>query len=128
MRALVLVALSSVMECGPPRLATAPARPSPAASPDPDRSAPSDLERPGDAAALVAAPDPDPPAPRPKTAPSRPRPALDVTAQALLDLHNRVRAAHCAAPLEWSPELAKVAQAWARHLVAAGCAFEHSRT
>jgi uncharacterized protein YkwD len=49
-------------------------------------------------------------------------------AAALLAAHNRVRAKHCAAPLAWSPELAKVAQKWADHLRAAGCVFEHSQT
>jgi len=50
----------------------------------------------------------------------------DPMAQAFVDAHNRRRAAHCAKPLTWSPELAKVAQAWANHLRDANCAFEHS--
>jgi hypothetical protein len=52
--------------------------------------------------------------------------ALDPTAQAFLDAHNRVRAKHCAPPLTWSAELAQVAQAWATHLRDSNCAFEHS--
>ena len=40
----------------------------------------------------------------------------------------QVRAQHCAPPLRWSAELARVAQAWADQLRAAGCAFEHSQT
>ena len=42
--------------------------------------------------------------------------------------HNRVRAEHCAPPLQWSDALAAEAQAWADHLAAAGCRFEHSQT
>jgi uncharacterized protein YkwD len=47
--------------------------------------------------------------------------------QAILDRHNRHRADHCAPPLQWSEELAAVAQAWADRLKKAGCAFEHSQ-
>ncbi len=53
---------------------------------------------------------------------------LPADAQTLLDEHNRYRAAHCAPPLEWSDELAAVAQGWADQLRDDGCAFEHSRT
>ncbi|MBK9037308.1 MAG: hypothetical protein IPL61_39705 [Myxococcales bacterium] len=42
--------------------------------------------------------------------------------------HNRVRAEHCAPPLVWSDALAAEAEAWAQHLAASGCAFEHSRS
>ena len=45
---------------------------------------------------------------------------------AILAEHNRLRAAHCAAPLAWSAKLEKSAQAWADHLRDSGCAFEHS--
>lgn len=51
---------------------------------------------------------------------------LDASAQAFLDAHNGYRAKHCAPPLAWSPELAKVAQSWANELQRQGCAFEHS--
>ena len=40
--------------------------------------------------------------------------------------HNAARAKHCAQPLEWSPAIAKVAQAWADQLKAKGCVFGHS--
>lgn len=40
---------------------------------------------------------------------------------AVLDVHNRARAAHGAAPLRWSGALAAEAQNWAN-----GCNFEHS--
>lgn len=46
----------------------------------------------------------------------------------ILQEHNKYRARHCAPPLTWSPELAKVAQKWADTLKKKGCAFEHSRT
>ena len=47
--------------------------------------------------------------------------------QAILDRHNQHRADHCAPPLQWSAELAAVAQSWADSLKQAGCAFEHSK-
>lgn len=47
-------------------------------------------------------------------------------AEAFVEAHNRVRARHCAAPLVWSPALAKVAQSWATELANQGCAFGHS--
>ncbi|NUP05461.1 MAG: hypothetical protein HOW73_05300 [Polyangiaceae bacterium] len=46
----------------------------------------------------------------------------------VLDEHNRYRAAHCAPPLQWSPELAKVAQKWADTLAKKGCILEHSQS
>ena len=46
--------------------------------------------------------------------------------RALLEAHNRLRERHCAPPLAWSSEVAKVAQGWADKLAARGCAFEHS--
>jgi uncharacterized protein YkwD len=49
-------------------------------------------------------------------------------AQQYVAAHNAYRKQHCAAPLEWSAELAKAAQSWADQLKKAGCAFEHSRT
>ena len=42
-----------------------------------------------------------------------------------LQMHNEVRAGHCAPPLVWSAEVASEAQAWADEL-ARGCTFEHS--
>lgn len=47
-------------------------------------------------------------------------------AQRFVDAHNRYRAQHCAPPLAWSEEVAKVAQAWANTLRDRGCTFEHS--
>lgn len=41
--------------------------------------------------------------------------------QAYLDGHNTERAAHGAAPLTWSDDLASAAQSWAN-----GCVFQHS--
>lgn len=43
----------------------------------------------------------------------------------ILQRHNQARAAVGARPLTWSPDLAGYAQAWAEHLAAAGCSFEH---
>ncbi|HWU88348.1 MAG TPA: CAP domain-containing protein, partial [Kofleriaceae bacterium] len=40
--------------------------------------------------------------------------------------HNQVRAKHCATPLQWSPQLAQVAQQWANSLRDQGCKFGHS--
>lgn len=39
--------------------------------------------------------------------------------------HNRVRARLDIAPLEWSPELARFAQAWADKLARKGCRLQH---
>jgi len=50
----------------------------------------------------------------------------DPFAKAFVDAHNAVRAKNCAAPLTWSPQIAKVAQAWADQLKAKGCVFGHS--
>ena len=43
-----------------------------------------------------------------------------------LAAHNRLRARHCAPPLIWSKDLAKVAGRWADQLRGHGCALEHS--
>lgn len=47
-------------------------------------------------------------------------------AQAWVAAHNKVRAAHCAPPLTWSPKLEAIAQKWADTLKAKGCTFGHS--
>jgi uncharacterized protein YkwD len=47
--------------------------------------------------------------------------------RAVLEAHNAHRAAHCAPPLAWSPEIATVAQRYADQLQARGCDLEHSR-
>ncbi|MBL0213243.1 MAG: hypothetical protein IPQ07_05120 [Myxococcales bacterium] len=64
------------------------------------------------------------------TAPPRPAPpqaaGLSAEAQQFVAAHNKVRAQHCAAPLEWSPKLAQVAQQWANSLRDQGCKFGHS--
>ena len=44
-------------------------------------------------------------------------------ARAIVEQHNARRAKHCAKPLEWSAEIAKVAQAWADR-----CVFQHSKS
>ena len=44
----------------------------------------------------------------------------------MVDLHNKVRAEHCAGPLTWSPTLAQAAQRWADALRDQGCKFGHS--
>ena len=43
--------------------------------------------------------------------------------QTLLDLHNAVRARHCAPPLTWSPAIAAQSQIWANR-----CAFNHDQS
>lgn len=94
-----------------------------ASAPDPDGS-----PAPGPAAAPTATPAPSPP--RAPSAPPAPPPASAATlspdAQAFITAHNQRRAQHCAAPLEWSPTLAKVAQQWANSLRDQGCKFGHS--
>ncbi len=48
-------------------------------------------------------------------------------AQAALDFHNKVRKEVGAPPLQWSPELAGVAQKWAEHLAKANnCGLSHT--
>jgi hypothetical protein len=81
--------------------------PAPAAAPEP---------------APAPAPEPEP-EPEPEPAASSPEPP---GLRGVLAAHNRYRARHCAPPLEWSAELAKVAQKWARTLRDRSCAFEHS--
>lgn len=49
----------------------------------------------------------------------------DQEVQQTLDYHNRVRKEVGSPPLQWSPELATYAQAWADHLVAIGCEMQH---
>ena len=92
-------------------IAPAPAAPNPAAA-DP-----------------AAADPPDPPATEPRDAPPRaqgPDSKLSADAKAFVDVHNKLRAKHCARPLTWAPRLAKIAQDWANALRDKGCAFEHS--
>jgi uncharacterized protein YkwD len=78
------------------------------------------------------APDSPDPVPTVKDAPvpvakDAPAPAGEPDAlRGITDAHNRDRAAHCAPPLAWSPEVAKVAQRWADHLKDAGCELQHS--
>ena len=82
-------------------------------------------------------PEPEPgPEPEPEPEPERePEPAPEPVRskdpepgplRGILRAHNQARAKHCAAPLEWSPRLAALAQKWADTLAARGCAFEHS--
>ncbi|KAG9087399.1 kinesin motor protein cin8 [Ceratobasidium sp. 370] len=64
------------------------------------------------------------PAPTSTTAPAKADPVPSSSSPdiaAYLDPHNAARAAHGAAPLTWSDELAAAAQRWAN-----GCVFEHS--
>jgi uncharacterized protein YkwD len=46
----------------------------------------------------------------------------------MVDAHNHYRAAHCAPPLDWSADVARVAQAWANELAHSGCKLRHSKT
>jgi uncharacterized protein YkwD len=48
-----------------------------------------------------------------------------VDERALVEAHNRLRAKHCAPPLEWSKKIAASAQKWAGHLHQI-CALQHS--
>jgi len=47
-------------------------------------------------------------------------------AQQALDLHNAKRQAVGVPPLQWSADLAAVAQQWANHLAANGCGLQHT--
>ncbi len=60
--------------------------------------------------------------------PSRPAPALgpEGRLRGVVEAHDRYRARHCAPPLRWSEDLARVAQRWADSLASRGCAFEHN--
>lgn len=46
----------------------------------------------------------------------------------MLATHDELRAAHCAPPLAWSADLARVAQGWADKLARRGCNLEHNST
>lgn len=63
-------------------------------------------------------------------APPPPPPAVSAAfpdaLRGLVEAHNARRAAHCAPPLAWSPELAAVAQRHADRLGAGGCNLVHS--
>jgi pathogenesis-related protein 1 len=58
--------------------------------------------------------------------PAKSKAPKDPFAKAFVDAHNAARAKNCAAPLTWSPQLAKIAQSWAEQLKAKGCVFGHS--
>ncbi|HEY3353259.1 MAG TPA: CAP family protein [Polyangia bacterium] len=58
-------------------------------------------------------------------APPEPRGAPAGDAGVIFTAHNAYRARHCAPPLTWSADVAKVAQAWADRL-ARDCSFQHS--
>lgn len=105
MRSTVVLMMSLMVGCGGKGAAVV--EPEPAPAPE-DNSA-------------------DEPEARPTPAPTDRVPASSAAA-AFLDAHNEYRKRHCAPPLEWSEELAKVAQKWANALRDQGCAFEHSRT
>jgi uncharacterized protein YkwD len=51
---------------------------------------------------------------------------VDADAAAIVAAHNRVRARHCAPPLQWSAKVAASAQAWANSIRDRGCALGHS--
>jgi pathogenesis-related protein 1 len=46
----------------------------------------------------------------------------------VLESHNRKRKRHCAKALQWSAELAEVAQGWADALKKRGCPLDHNKT
>lgn len=53
-------------------------------------------------------------------------PQLPPPMDEILAAHNRLRAQHCAPPLEWSEALAEDAQSWADGMAARGCTLQHS--
>jgi uncharacterized protein YkwD len=117
MRYWSLIALSALVAVGCHRRR-------PAQQPEPAAMAPAATAGPAPMAAetsLASAPGKRPPPAQPPS--STP---VQAGASAWVDAHNRVRAKHCAAPLEWSPKLAQVAQAWANTLRDKGCVFGHS--
>jgi pathogenesis-related protein 1 len=118
----VITLAALLVGCTP--LGGQPAGPGPTAGPGgPAPGAADPGETPGETAAAS-----DVPAPASAPAPASGGRGLSADARALLDLHNRFRADHCAPALAWSDELEAVAQGWANKLRDAGCAFEHSRT
>ncbi len=120
---IALGTVSSMSACPAKPMAPPPSPPPPEMTPELARARMAS-DQPGWNDEAEVDPEPDPFA---ATAPSRP--ATDGAPGAVfIAAHNRVRAQHCAAPLTWSPELAKVAQAWADTLRDGGCGFEHSRT
>ena len=60
--------------------------------------------------------------------PPPPKTTLAPEAQAILDAHNRLRAAHCAEPLVWSDTIARAAKTWVDRLASRGCQLQHSET
>ncbi len=59
--------------------------------------------------------------------PKRHTPLGAQTVQAIVESHNRYRAAHCAPPLKWSKRVASEAQSWADNLKKKGCSLVHSK-
>jgi uncharacterized protein YkwD len=105
-----------------------------AAEPAPDPVAPAPSTEPGEPAAPTESPDPEvAPLDEPSTEPSPGEmpPAVagpSAEMKQLVEAHNRYRAEHCAPPLTWSADIARVAQGWADELNRRNCAFEHSRS
>ncbi len=121
MRLIPLLALVAV-GCGPD-----PAPINPGSPTDPVAGGP-----PGMGEEPPADPDPETAtAPTPDPSPTDPSPSSETgvpsSMKGMLSAHNAVRARHCAPPLTWSADLARVAQRWVDKLVAADCAFDHSR-
>jgi len=57
---------------------------------------------------------------------ARSKGAAAIDPKAVVDAHNRVRAKHCAPPLQWSAKVAASAQRWANNIRDRGCALGHS--
>ena len=96
---------------------------SPACRPEPSAAPPT----PG--AAAPASPDQPTREPTPDTTPAKTMESTDAPETGRLAgitaAHNRVRARLDIAPLEWSPELARFAQAWADKLARKDCRLQH---
>ncbi|HUS32235.1 MAG TPA: CAP domain-containing protein [Kofleriaceae bacterium] len=89
-------------------------------------AAPDDVEAPAPAKPLPTSKPVEKAAEKPATKAEAAKGPSDPAAKAFVDAHNAARAKNCAPPLTWSPQIAKVAQAWADQLKAKGCVFGHS--
>jgi pathogenesis-related protein 1 len=125
-RAGATVALAAVLAAGCATQAPAPVTPAPK-----KRAAATAVQpqaQPKPAAPKPAAGPAEPPLPRPEVVAGRAvgSKMSGADARALLDHHNRARAAVGLKPLRWAAPVAAHAQKWAEKLAATSCRMEHS--
>lgn len=124
-----LVLVVGILGCGQmyDRPGGQPQQQPPPAQGDPQQAGAPGDPAPGDPANLPPPPETADSRPSPPGPPAPPASTLGGDAKAWVDAHNRVRAKHCAPPLQWAPKLAEAAQRWANSLRDHGCGFEHSQ-